>query len=366
MVFHIGFAISAYQTEGNNHNSDWYYYEKKKLLPESGNCCNLWEKYEKIINILLDLNVNSFRFSIEWSRIYPSKDKIDYSSLRRYIRFIVKLKENNIIPFVTFWHFTNPKWFHDLGGWKYKENIVYFLEYVELLAKNLKDLVKFYIIVNEPLVYSLSGYFWSTWPPFEKVEKFEDTKLFLDVYENIKIAAKEANKILKEVDNNNFTIYTENVSDISKVIPFIGSDVMKILINSYPNEIDGIGINYYGYAESLSDVRNRNFKMSLKIYEKILRRLHKKYNKPIFITEVGINTEDEYERVSKLKNIILYTFKVRKKYDIKGLFIWSLCDNYEWDIGYNAHFGILTRDLKEKDSYYELKEFLLKIKQKNI
>lgn len=358
MTFYLGFSISAYQTEGNNFNSDWYYYELHNKLPKSGECCRLWERYEELVPFLTGLNVNAFRFSIEWSRIYPTKDSIDYSSLRRYVKFIKALKENNIEPFITLWHFTNPKWFSDLGGWLDKGNISYFLDFVETIVRNTKDYVKYYITVNEPLLYSIMSYLLGKWPPFKSVRSLESIGEFIDVYKNIKKASDEAYDIIKEQNENSHVIYVENLSNTLNIIPFIGKNIVKLLTNSYPEKIDEIGINYYGSVKNLKELEDRNYNLDIDFLDKILDRLNKKYRKPIFITETGISTEDEFKRMGYLKKIIYFVIEKGEKYNIQGLFFWSICDNYEWEIGYKAHFGILTKELEKKDSYYELKDLI--------
>lgn len=353
MKFYYGFSISAYQTEGNNIYSDWYFYENLGKLPKCGNACNLWEKYDDLIDILIDLNVNAFRFSIEWSRIFPFEKKYSISSLMRYSKFINKLKENKIEPLITLWHFTNPIWFLEKGGWEKKENIEYFLEYVDLVTRNLD--VTYYIIFNEPLVYISSSYISGVWPPFKKIKKIEDFKIIIDILENIRYAAEEAYKIIKQNNPNAKIIYTENLSQLLSFSLF-EKDLISFIYSTYPRNIDIVGINYYGKSINLEESKKRKYRLDLKHFDSVLNIAKNKFNLPIIITETGINTEDEVERVKFLKKILYFTLRNVKKYNLLGIFIWSLCDNYEWDIGYEAKFGIMTKELKPKDSYYEMKK----------
>jgi len=360
MTFYLGFSISAYQTEGNNIYSDWYHFEGEKL-PKSSDACRLWEKYEDLIPILKDLNANAFRFSIEWSRIFPTKDKINYSNFRRYVRFINLLIENNIEPFVTLWHFTNPKWFFDLGGWENKENIDYFIEYSDFVITNLRKIgVKYFITFNEPLVYVFSAYILGVFPPFRKISDIKDLSKALEILENMKKASEEVYKIIKEKEAKG--IYVENFSGFN--IPFqlkllLRENLIKFVLSTIP-KTDGIGINYYGIS---INGPNRIFKPSISLFKKILELTSKKTNE-IFITENGINTEDELERVKFIKKHLSFVVKNKDRYKIKGYFVWSLMDNYEWDIGYKAKFGIMTRDLEPKDSYYEIKNLFSILKSK--
>ncbi|PVU71212.1 hypothetical protein DDW05_01670 [Candidatus Nanobsidianus stetteri] len=358
--FYLGFSISSFQTEGNYNNQDWYYFIKEGKLPEIDNACNLWEKYLDIIPILIDLNANAFRFSIDWARIYQSKNKIDYSSMKRYVEFTDKLIKNNIEPFITLWHYVNPLWFYNLGGWENKENIEYFIDYSYFIIDTFSKLgVKYFISFNEPWVYIFSSYVFGKWPPFKKVNSIEDLKNAISILDNIFYANKELYKITKEF--NVYLIYTESLSLLKLPFNFLLKDIISSNIHLlFPKEIDFYGINYYGIFKDLKDIYERKPSFSVSILDDILKNL----DKPIFITENGVNTEDEFLRVRIIKRYLNYFVKNRERYNIKGYFIWSLMDNYEWDFGYNAKFGILNRNLSKKDSYYEIKEIYRKLNQK--
>ncbi|BBL45576.1 beta-galactosidase [Nanobdella aerobiophila] len=354
--FYIGFSISSFQTEGYYDNQDWYYFIKKGKLPEIDNANELWIKYENLIPILKDLYVNSFRFSIDWARIYPEMGKVNYSNLKRYVNFIKELKNNNIEPFITLWHYVNPMWFYNINAWENRENISYFIEFADLIISNLSKMdVKYFISFNEPLVYIFSSYIAGLWPPFKKYKDLDDIHLVVKVLSNIHRANEEIYKISKENDVN--LIYIENITNIKT--PFFISfyDIIKNSISLiFPRHIDFYGINYYGSFNNMKNIIESKPSFSLKLVSDILGDM----KKPIFITENGINTDDEYLRTRYLKKYMYFFLKNREKYNIKGYFIWSLMDNYEWYNGYNAHFGILNRNLSKKDSYYELKYILNK------
>ncbi|BFI73882.1 beta-galactosidase [Nanoarchaeota archaeon] len=358
--FYLGFSISAFQTEGYYDNQDWYYFIKNGKLPEIYNANGLWENYDIVIPILKDLNSNAFRFSIDWARIYPEKDRIKYSNLQRYAVFTKKLIENGIEPFITLWHYVNPIWFFNIGGWEFKENIEYFINFAETIINNFSKIgVKYFISFNEPWVYVISSYMMGIWPPFKKAESVGDIAKSLDVLNNIVEANKEIYKITKE--NNVYLIYIENLSFIK--LPFF-SLYKDVIINNirliFPIETDFYGINYYGAYKKIDDVRTRNTIFSLSIIKNILEVL----DKPIFITENGVNTEDEFLRVRTIKKYLSFFINNRKKYNINGYFIWTLFDNYEWEYGYNAKFGIMNRNFSKKDSYYEIKDLYHRLNKK--
>lgn len=359
----FGFAISAYQNEGKNYNSDWYLFSQKNYVPKFENQYELWDNYNNIIPILVDLNVTAFRFSIEWSRIYKDKENIDYTSLRKYMEFVNNLKKKDIEPFITLWHFTNPIWFIEIGGWAYRENIEYFIEYVDTILKNFSKLdVKYYITVNEILNYIFLSYKVGAHHPFLSLSSLEDLKNLLSVMNNLKKASEEASKVIKEYGC--YSIHTENISiskiNLSKFLVIDLSQMTSFYLSLYPKNIDIYGINYYGEYKSVEDMHNRRNNLIIK---RSLINFLKTLKKDVIFTEVGVNTDDEYHRYTSIKRFFYFAIKNEEKYRIKGVFIWTLYDNYEWDFGYNAKFGIMDRNLNKKDSYYSIKELFSRLKK---
>ena len=125
--FFWGAATSAYQTEGNNVDSDWWDWEKRVGLKEtSGLACQHYQLYQQDFDLARELNHNAHRLSIEWSRIEPQEGKFLSKEIIHYIDVILSLRERNIEPIVTLHHFTNPIWFTQLGGWLNNKAVDYF------------------------------------------------------------------------------------------------------------------------------------------------------------------------------------------------------------------------------------------------
>ena len=143
-----GAATSAHQVEGGNRN-DWSEWEKKnaeklakdapkrfadwqvKKFPEmltsenyiSGAACDHYNRYEKDFDIAKELGHNAHRFSIEWSRIEPEEGKFDEKEVEHYRKVIQAIRDRGMEPFVTLWHWTNPLWISEIGGWENKKTI---------------------------------------------------------------------------------------------------------------------------------------------------------------------------------------------------------------------------------------------------
>ena len=171
--FFWGTATSAHQVEGNNTNNwtEWEQFNPQIFLKKypkdnyiSGNAIDNFNRYKEDIKIMKSLNLNSYRFSIEWSRIEPRKGFFDKEAINHYKEIIKELKENNIEPFVTMFHFTLPIWFE---GWHHKSSVDHFYRYARLLLNSFPE-VKYWITINEPIIYSLVSYLLGEWPPMRR------------------------------------------------------------------------------------------------------------------------------------------------------------------------------------------------------
>lgn len=374
--FFWGAATSAYQVEGNNLNSDWWEWEKRAGLKEtSGQACRHYELYSEDFDLAKLLNHNAHRFSIEWSRIEPEEGNFLEKELEHYRQVILSLRERNIEPIVTLHHFTNPLWFANLGGWQNRKVLPYFLRYVEKIVETLCDKVNFWITINEPMVYIYHGFIIGTWPPQEK-SFFKAMR----VKKNLLISHRKAYQLIhriyqkKNLSSPSISI-AQNMQAFLPCLPTLRNKFATYLRDRFFNfefierllrakTLDFMGINYYtrslveverwGFRNLVYETCHKNHyplkKSSLgwDIYPeglyKLLLRL-KKYNLPIFITENGLCTEDDNLRwefiVQHLKNLHR---AIEEGAKVLGYIYWSLLDNFEWDKGFNPHFGLVAVD----------------------
>ena len=379
-----GAATSAHQVEGNNRNN-WVEWEKENAewlakeaqicwqswqqreFPEmfnsknyiSGRACDHYNRYEEDFNLAKAMNNNAHRFSIEWSRIEPEENEFNQLEIEHYRKVIQALKIRGLEPFITLWHWTMPVWFASKGAFEKRENIKYFVRFCETVAKELKDEVKFWIILNEPEIYAGHSYLKGVWPPQKK-----NLISYLSVMINLIRAHRETYKIIKKIKpdtqigiakNNIYFEAHKNKINNRILKKFIDWWWNFYFLNRIKNYQDFIGLNHYFHnrINNFKFNQNENKKISDMGWELYPEAIYhvlkclKKYNKPVYITENGLaDVKDENREwfvKESLKNIhkaIAYGVNVR------GYFYWSLLDNFEWDKGFWPRFGLIEIDYK--------------------
>ena len=174
--FYWGAATSAHQVEGGNHN-DWSEWEtsparleelqRRGLDPAlyiSGKACDHYDWYEEDFDIAESLGHNAHRFSIEWSRIEPEEGKFNEQEIGHYRKVIQALRARGIEPFVTLWHWPLPLWVAHQGAWENKRTVDNFARYCERVAKEFKDEVKYWMVLNEPGYWFANAYVLKKFP----------------------------------------------------------------------------------------------------------------------------------------------------------------------------------------------------------
>lgn len=175
-----GAATSHFQIEGNpveiaNRSSDWAEWTvadgRIADSTTADQACQFYSRYSSDLEILKELNLNSFRISINWPAICPESSPasqpllVDIEQVEHYRRLLTEIKAKGIKTFVTLFHFCLPKRLSDKGGWLSKDTVEEFVRLAGYLAREYKGLVDYWITLNEPLAYTYQGYLAGEWPP---------------------------------------------------------------------------------------------------------------------------------------------------------------------------------------------------------
>src|SRR5690625_4426415 len=164
-----GSATASYQIEGAANEdgrgpSIWDTFSKtpgKVINGDNGDrACGSYYKYEEDVELLEDLGVDIYRFSVSWSRILPNgTGEINQKGLDYYHHLVDSLLEKGIEPMCTLYHWDLPQALQDQGGWDNRETIDAFVNYAELMFKEFDGKIKYWITLNEPWCISfLSNY----------------------------------------------------------------------------------------------------------------------------------------------------------------------------------------------------------------
>jgi len=163
-----GAATSAYQIEGSPSAdgkglSIWDTFTRRPGVIEDGSsgdtACDHYRRWESDVDLIAELGLRAYRFSIAWPRVLPSGDgRVNSAGLDFYDRLVDRLLDRGIEPWVTLYHWDLPQAIEDRGGWPARSVVRAFADYAEVVADRLGDRVKRWITINEPWVVAKRGY----------------------------------------------------------------------------------------------------------------------------------------------------------------------------------------------------------------
>jgi beta-glucosidase len=423
-----GVASSAYQIEGawnedGKGESIWDRFSHtpgKIMNGDTGDvACDHYHRYREDVALMKELGVQAYRFSISWSRVLPKgKGDSNRAGLNFYRRLVDELLENGIEPWVCLLHYDLPQALQDEGGWANRNIVQYFADYAELMARELGDVVKRWVIFNEPRCMAWLGHLTGRHAPGTK-----NLELALKVSHNLQLAQGKAIQTLRDV-NQNFQIGT--IVDLHAVHPISDDEkdqeaankldefqnrwyIDPILKGEYPplagknglkpnqedmdlikQPLDFLGVNYYTrmlatYDPSDPVTQARRVQKKTPITEKgweiypnglheVLMRLRREYGEPmLYVTENGVAFEDnvvkegkiqDEDRIAFLRDHILAAYRaIKDGVRLGGYFVWSIVDNFEWADGYSMRFGLVrmnyeTLERTPKKSFYWYKQVI--------
>lgn len=424
-----GAATASYQIEGAwnedgkgpNIWDDFSHTPGKIIDGSTGDvACDHYHLYKDDVKMMKEMGLKAYRFSISWSRILPDGiGKVNQKGIDFYSNLIDELLKNNIVPYITIFHWDLPSALYLKGGWLNPESADWFEYYTQVIAENFGGRVKNFITFNEPSVFLGCGYMIGEHAPGYKVnakdlllpgcnvlrchgravkvlkEKVPDCNVGITLATQPKIPVAEKNE--QEAFDSYFTcglgdfIWSmefwmspitfgkfpqQLLKEAENLFPEISDEEMK-LINQ---KIDFLGINIYEAKYAGDYVRTpgtAHTEIGWDVYPDALKwgvKLNsKRYGLPIYITENGMSAHDWVSLDGKVHdpNRIDFLHRYIKGLreaaddgcDVRGYFHWSLMDNFEWAKGYNPRFGLVYVDYKTqerilKDSAYWYKSVI--------
>lgn len=373
--------------------------------------CDSYHQWKEDVKLLKELGVNGYRYSVSWARILPEgKGKLNQKGLDYYRRLTDTLAEEGIAPNITLYHWDLPYELERLGGWLNRDVADWFADYAEIIFKNITN-AQMFATHNEPIAtyvgYALKGF--APGYGLEKYGRQANHNLLLShgkAVERFRASGNKAkigivvdiwNRVPADPDSEADVRLAKEQNGLahgSYLSPLFCGEYNKYVEEKMQREgieierrdgdlaligapLDFYGLNCYNRVVVSSrpdvDVRkviaqnggnfmdNGNELYPDAIYDALrIARDEYKVNIPVYITENGVGFEKEKavngkicdeQRIEYLKSAFASLGQaLREGFDIRGYFLWSLMDNFEWNAGYSMKFGLYTRDRQKKTS----------------
>ena len=375
----LGVATAATQIEGDDINNTWYDWSQRGGVVDGSSpvvANQHYKLYRNDIDLMAELNIECYRFGLEWSRIEPQENCFDDNALKHYLDEVLYMKSKGIEPLLTFHHFTNPLWFERSGGWERKDSPSIFLRFVDKVLSVLGAHVNQYVTINEPNVYVTNGYFYGTWPPGKK--KFSAVRR---VMKNMTIAHIDAYNYVHQYRKNlgfqdtrvgfanhlrifeaaNNSLYSKTCAKLmEKMFQTSLTDAILTGKCRFPvpkvhrkvgKYYDFVGINYYtrstvsGFADGVrkgAPVNDLGWEIYPEGIEILTKRMYNRYKAPIYITENGTCDKSDAFRCRYIYDHLLHIAQCGVP--VERYYHWTFIDNFEWAEGQTAPFGLVALD----------------------
>lgn len=428
-----GAATASYQIEGGwdedgKGENIWDRFSHTPGKVENGDtgdvACDHYHRWREDIGLMKEIGLQAYRFSVSWGRILPEgRGQVNSAGIDFYNRLVDGLLEKGIEPYLTLYHWDMPQVLQDQGGWPARSTAEAFVEYADLVSRNLGDRVKNWMTLNEPFVSALIGYLEGRHAPgHQDVDEMLAASHHLLLAHGLSVPVIRANSSNSEVGIvlNLNQMHPASKSPADRAAAWLDDgivnrwyldplegrgyplDIVKHFgksldfvfesdLDSIAAPLDFLGVNYYtrriSRSQEIPEEENEPrevypnpdpTEMGWEVYPpgllEILARINFDYNFPkLYVTENGAAYDDSVGedghvndplRVRYLQSHFKSVSKaIKMGVPVKGYFVWSLLDNFEWAHGYSKRFGLIfvdygTQDRVLKDSAWYYKEVI--------
>lgn len=413
--FLLGTSSAAYQIEGavaedGKGPSIWDTYSHTPGKIEDGTngdrACDHYHQWKEDVELMKELGVNAYRFSISWPRVIPKgRGKVNNKGLQFYSELVDALVDAGITPLVTLYHFDLPQALQDEGGGWLRRGIADdFEEFTDVVSVELGDRVKHWATINEPWELAWQGYVTGEDAPGLLLGNKEALK----ASHNVMLAHGAAVRTLRdnspgaevgivlhlnmvepasnspedvaaahrwELHQNRWymnALYREGYP--AELVKLFGKDAPEVIpgdmeliqeptdylgVNNYRRSVVAAGIHLPPVNMKRINPQGEYTEMGWEVYPeglyKILKWVHANYPVPrIYVTENGASFTDtvspdgkihDERRVNYIKEHMKQAHRaMHEGVPLKGYFVWSTLDNFEWAYGYSRRFGVIYVD----------------------
>jgi len=390
--FLFGTATSSHQVEGGNVHSDWWAWEQREGTivdgTGSGDAAGWWAgKAEEDLATAAELGQNAHRMSLEWSRLEPEPGRFDRAAFDRYRAIVDFANSQGLQVLLTLNHFTLPSWVAKLGGWTHPNVPALFEGFADRCARELGDRVALWATLNEPAVLGYMAYAGHRWPPgtgdvraafvamrrmleahargYEAVHRvLPDAKVGLVMNMPWFQPADPGRRLdrvaasLQDWAFNGAMLHAVREGELRFPLA-LGRRPAPHLARA----LDWVGLNYYGRYDVRFDPRAAGDAFGRHVQEPTVRNEHNDWGQPspegmvaqllrlsdldvpLYVTENGTfdPTDDRRPRFL-MEHVDALAGAIAGGLDVRGYFVWSLVDNFEWAEGWSTPFGLLALD----------------------
>jgi beta-glucosidase len=370
--FLVGAAVSAHQVEGGNVNSDWWWWEHIESTPchePSGDACDFYHRYREDVSLLAGFGLNAFRFSIEWARIEPAEGEFSRAALDHYRRVLEACRESNVMPVVTFHHFTLPRWLNEAGGFASERFPALFERYCDRAAAALGDLIGVACTINEPQGLGSSGYLLGINPPGHTDDREGAQRAVDNLLEahrlgaaairsrfNIPVGVTLAMPDIQYEDgaqpgDSSLEVESRVIDwflELAKKDEFVGVQTYT-RFRIGPEGPRSPGHDWSDLQREMTESETTT-QMGYEDYPQALGGAIRRAAKscpglPILVTESGIATAHDERRIAYMEAALREVQAcLAEGIDVRSYLYWSWLDNFEWALGYAPTFGLVGVD----------------------
>jgi beta-glucosidase len=354
-----GAATAAHQIEGGNVNNDWWAWEHDPhsgCVASSGDACDSMHRWPEDVGLVASMGLGAYRFSLEWSRIEPAEGEFSRAALDHYRRICEACHDAGIAPVVTFHHFTTPTWLTARGGWEAAGAPDAFARFVARAAAHLGDVIGWACTINEPNVIGVMGYTIGEFPPGVK----GDLARHLAVNETMVRAHRAAVDALRSGPGRFPVGLTLSMAELvaepgGESVRDAAEEILEDTFLRATGGDDFIGVQCYTRmhfgpeGQAPDDPAVPQTQMGYEnwphVVEHCARRAAAVTGIPVLVTENGIATDDDTERIAYIAEALRGVRRcLDDGVDVRGYFVWSLLDNFEWAHGYGPKLGLYAVD----------------------
>jgi beta-glucosidase len=419
------YQIEGATTQGGRGSSVWDTFCAEPGRIKDGDtgevACDHYHRYAEDVALMRDLGVDAYRFSFAWPRIQPTgQGPANREGLAFYDRLVDSLLEAGIAPCPTLFHWDTPQALQDRGGWLERDIAARFADYASILGEHFADRIDMWATVNEPMVVTLYGHALGMHAPGLALmyDALPVAHHLLLAHGNAVRALRAAGAEQIGIVNNHAPTWpaSDTPGDVEAATAY--DDLVNwtfadpVLLGHYPESmaalmpepvgddlqvistpLDWYGLNHYFPASIAAAPEGSALPFDLRLLEgypmtdfgwpvvpdafrELVATLTSRYGDalpPVYVTENGCSYADgpgadgrvpDRRRVEFLDG---YLRALRQAIDdgadVRGYFLWSLLDNFEWAEGYSQRFGIVhvdfaTQRRTPKDSFTWFREVI--------